>query len=74
MSPHFCHLVLLAWKRMDILIEFLESSTIHGLNYISTAKVSGEMASCVPCTTNGDGDLELDHLSLNMRYLKTYYR
>ena len=25
---------------MEVLKEFLESSTIHGLNYISTAKVS----------------------------------
>ena len=31
--------VLSFWTVMDILREFLESSTIHGLAYISTAKV-----------------------------------
>ena len=30
---------LFNWLAMDILIEYLESSTIHGLAYISTAKV-----------------------------------
>ena len=28
------------YSDMDILREFLESSTVHGLSYISTAKVS----------------------------------
>ena len=27
------------WRAMDILREFLESSTIHGLGHISTEKV-----------------------------------
>ena len=33
-------LILDRFSAMEILVEFLESSTIHGLTYISTAKVS----------------------------------
>ena len=34
------HLVQQAEDTMEVFREFLESSTIHGLTYISTAKVS----------------------------------
>ena len=38
--PHYCStLGLFNWWAMDILREYLESSIIHGLTYISTAKV-----------------------------------
>ena len=33
------HPFFLTWPEMEIFREFLESSTIHGLSYISTAKV-----------------------------------
>ena len=45
-----------AFGTMDILREFLESSTIHGLNYISTAKV-GEI--CDQRQTTSFGELKL---------------
>ena len=39
-------------RSMEVLREFLESSTIHGLSYISTAKVSqpiSTQAACMIC-------------------------
>ena len=38
---HFLSVVWRIFFDMDILREFLESSTIHGLSYISTPKVRG---------------------------------
>ena len=39
-KPHFLSVFVLWVDDMDVLREFLESSTIHGLSYIETSKVS----------------------------------